>query len=203
MRPLKRIVKRLSDGLHRRLRAALVRPHLLWRRLCYAIRFAGADVTIHPTTWVARKAMIRCTGGGTIVIGKYCEIHEYAMIDSCGGSVRMGDHCSLNPFAIVYGHAGALLGNGVRVAAHVVIIPANHDFRSTKPLHEAGLTGIGITVGDDVWLGAGARILDGVSVGGRSVVGAGAVVSRSIPAGCVATGVPARHKPIQTVAQSE
>lgn len=170
---------------------------LPWRRLCYGIRFAGVNVRIHPTAWVAPKALIRCTGGGEILIGKYCEIHDYAMIDSLGGNVRMGDHCSLNPFAILYGYGGAVLGNRVRIAAHTVIIPANHVYGSTQPLHEAGVKGIGISIGDDVWIGAGARILDGVVIGDGSVVGAGAVVTRSIPAACVATGVPARTRPIE------
>jgi acetyltransferase-like isoleucine patch superfamily enzyme len=167
-----------------------------WRRMFYAVRFAGLNVRIHPTSWVASKAIIRCTGGGEIVIGQGCEIHAFAMIDACGGSVRLGDYCSLNPFAIVYGHGGAKIGSHVRIAAHTVIIPANHNFRSTASLHESGVTGVGITIGDDVWLGAGARVLDGVSIGNRSVVGAGAVVTRSVPSGCVAKGVPARAVPI-------
>lgn len=110
----------------------------------------------------------------------------------------MGDHCSLNPFAIIYGHGGATLGNRVRIAEHTVIIPADHNFRSPAPLHESGVTCVGISIGNDVWLVAGARILDGVAIGNRSVVGAGAVVTRSIPPGCVATGVPARGTSIQS-----
>jgi acetyltransferase-like isoleucine patch superfamily enzyme len=119
------------------------------------------------------------------------------MIDALGGSVQMGDHCSLNPFAIVYGYGGTFLGSGVRIAAHTVIIPTNHVYGSTKPLHKAEVTGVGISIGDDVWIGAGARILDGVVIGDGSVVGAGAVVTRSIPAGCIATGVPARTRTIE------
>lgn len=184
----------------------VLRPYALrllfaWRRIDYAVRFAGRNIHIHPTAWVARKAIIRCTGGGEIVIGERCEIHDFAMIDAIGGSIRIGTCCSLNPFAIIYGYGGTRIGNRVRIAAHSVIIPANHDFRSTLLLHEAGVTGIGISIDDDVWLGAGARILDGVNIGSRSVVGAGAVVTRSIPSGCVAVGVPARAAPITASAK--
>ena len=168
-----------------------------WRRFSYAVRFAGLNVHIHPTAWVSSRAIIRCTGGGEIIIGEHCEIHDYAMIDSIGGKVRMGNHCSLNPFAIIYGHGGTTIGNSVRIAAHTVIIPANHSFRSTARLHESGVTSVGISIGNDVWLGSGARILDGVIIGNRSVVGAGAVVTRSIPEGCIATGVPARFTSIK------
>jgi acetyltransferase-like isoleucine patch superfamily enzyme len=171
----------------------------LLRRIEYAVRFCGLNVQVDPTAWVARKAIIRCTGGGQIVIGQHCEVHDFAMIDATGGSVRIGDHCSLNHFAIIYGHGGTKIGNRVRIATHSVIIPANHNFRSMGPLHESGVTGTGITIGDDVWLGTGARILDGVSIGSRSVIGAGAVVTRSIPPGCVAMGVPARATAIVTL----
>ena len=198
---VRRIFERIPTGVYQRLRAATRGPSLLCRRVRYAIRFAGMNVTVHPTTWVAGHAIIRCTDGGRIVIGKYCEIHDYAIIDSNGGSVQIGDHCSVNPFAILYGHGGTFLGNGVRIAAQTVIIPANHNFRSSTPLHEAGVVGRGIAIGNDVWVGAGARILDGVVIGDRSVVGAGAVVSRSVPTGSVATGVPARFRAYQGASQ--
>ena len=173
------------------------RMRVTFRRVVYALRFAGLNVRVDPTTWVARKAILRCTGGGEVRIGKYCEIHDFAMLDAFGGSVYLGDYCSLNPFAILYGHGGTRVGNGVRIAAHAVVIPANHNFGTTAPLHEAGVTAKGITIEDEVWLGAGVRILDGVTIGHHSVVGAGAVVTRSIPSSCTAVGVPARAIPMQ------
>ena len=187
----------LPSGAKSLLRPLAQRLRVACRRVVYAVRFAGLNVRVHPTAWVARRAILRCTGGGELVIGRYCEIHDFAMLDAFGGSIHMGDHCSLNPFAILYGHGGTRIGNGVRIAAHTVVIPANHNFRTPAPLHEAGLTGRGITIEDDVWLGAGVRVLDGVTIGNRSVVGAGGVVTRSIPPGCVAVGVPARAVPIQ------
>jgi acetyltransferase-like isoleucine patch superfamily enzyme len=187
----------LPSGAKSLLRPLAQRLQLMFRRAAYAMRFAGLNVRIHPTAWVARRAILRCTGGGELVIGRYCEIHDFAMLDAFGGSIHMGDHCSLNPFAILYGHGGTRIGNGVRIAAHTVVIPANHNFRTAAPLHEAGVTGRGITIEDDVWLGAGVRVLDGVTIGSRSVVGAGGVVTRSIPPVFLAIGVPARAIPIQ------
>jgi len=132
-------------------------------------------------------------GGGSITIGRHCEIHDYAMILTYGGHIRIGDHSSVNPFSIVYGHGGTVIGSGVRIAAHTMIIPANH-VRGTedRPLYVAGYTAQGIKIGDHVWIGGGCRILDGVEIGRHAVIGAGSVVTRSVPDHALAVGVPAR-----------
>lgn len=163
------------------------------RRLWWAIRFAGQPIRIDSTSLISNRSVIRASGGGSITIGSHCEIHDYAMILSYGGDIVIGDHCSVNPFTIVYGQGGTRIGNGVRIAAHTVIIPANH-VRGTdqRPLHQAGLTTRGIDIGDHVWIGAGCRILDGVTIGRHAIVGAGSVVTRSIPGHATAVGVPAR-----------
>jgi galactoside O-acetyltransferase len=49
-----------------------------------------------------------------------------------------------------------------------------------------------VIVGDGAWLGAGAKVLDGVTIGSRAIIGAGAVVREAVPDGAVAVGVPAR-----------
>ncbi|MGH8221521.1 MAG: acyltransferase [Woeseiaceae bacterium] len=132
-------------------------------------------------------------GGGSISIGAHCEIHEFAMILSYGGNIAIGDHCSLNPFSIVYGHGGVEIGRGVRIAAHTVIIPANHvRGDDAAPSYLRGLSAQGIRIGDDVWIGSGCRILDGVTIGRHAIIGAGSVVVQSVPDGATVAGVPAR-----------
>lgn len=163
------------------------------RRIYLAVRFAGRSVTVHPTAWVSRRSVIRVNCGGSIAIGKGCEIHPFSMLMTHGGHIRLGDNCSVNPFTIIYGCGGAYIGNNVRIAAHVVIIPENHNpGTDATALHLSGTTRKGIRIEDNVWIGAGVKILDGVSIGRNAVIGAGSVVSRSIPANATAVGVPAR-----------
>jgi acetyltransferase-like isoleucine patch superfamily enzyme len=163
------------------------------RRGRFAVRFFGRPIDIDPSSWVSGRSVIRNCGGGRITIGKNCEIHPYAMILTYGGDIHIGDNCSLNPFAIVYGYGGVRLGNGVRIAAHSVIIPAAHNVSTEgKPFFESGVTGNGIEIEDNVWLGAGVVILDGVNIGRNCIVGAGSVVTKSFSANTTAVGVPAR-----------
>ena len=85
-------------------------------------------------------------GGGSVTIGRNCEIHPLAMILTYGGEIRIGDDCSLNPFSIVYGHGGVRIGNGVRIAAHTVVIPANHTPGDERqPLRLAPVTAQGVS----------------------------------------------------------
>ena len=169
-----------------------------WLRGRYrALRFSiiyPRSIRIDPTSWIASRSVIRITGGGSITIAKNCEIHDYAMLLTYGGDIRIGDHCSVNPFTIIYGHGNVTIGSGVRIAAHTVIIPANHNQgENGRPLHDAGVSARGIRIEDDVWIGAGCRILDGVTIGRNAVIGAGSVVTRSIAANSTAVGVPARE----------
>lgn len=130
---------------------------------------------------------------GTIQIGKRCRILPGAFLASYCGSIELGDDITVNPYCVLYGHGGLKIGDKTRIAAHTVIVPANHVFADpNQSLTGQGLTREGITIGSDVWIGAGCRIVDGVQIGDGCVVGAGSVVTKNLPAFSIAVGVPAR-----------
>jgi acetyltransferase-like isoleucine patch superfamily enzyme len=163
------------------------------RRVGLIVRFAGRPVTVHGTSWVSRRSVVRVNCGGSITIGRNCDIHPFAMLMTHGGDISIGDNCSVNPFTIIYGCGGASIGNSVRIGAHSMIVPENHNRGSDAvPLHLAGATRKGIRIDDNVWIGAGVQILDGVTIGRNCVIGAGSVVTRSLPANVTAVGAPAR-----------
>lgn len=160
-------------------------------------RFEGeiSGISIGRNVVIEEFAKLHCQKGGQIEIGDGSYIGEYAIIHTGkkGGSIKIGQGSGVQSFSIIYGHGGCLIGDNVRIAAHCVIIPANHQFANTsEPIRSQGLSQKGITIEDDVWLGAGVKVMDGVTIGRQTVVGAGAVVTRALPPGSVATGVPAR-----------
>jgi hypothetical protein len=85
------------------------------------------------------------------------------------------------------------MGDGVRIASHASIYGFNHGYADvTLPVYRQPLTTVGVTIGDDVWIGAGAVIVDGVRIGSHSIVAAGAVVTKDVPAYSIVGGNPAR-----------
>lgn len=86
-----------------------------------------------------------------------------------------------------------IIGKNVLIAQMVSIISDQYDYEKVDSLIKKGqIKGRNIVIEDDVWIGAGSIILPGVNIGKHSVVGAGSVVTKSIPQYCVVVGNPAK-----------
>ncbi len=128
-----------------------------------------------------------------LVIGARTRIEHGALLHTQGGSIHIGQGCFIGPYAVVYGHGGLVVGDNVMIAAHCVVVPSNHNFTELAvPINQQSTTDRGVRIEDNVWIGAHAVVLDGVTVGTGSIVAAGAVVTGDVPPGVVVAGVPAR-----------
>ena len=109
-----------------------------------------------------------------------------------GKGIRLGDRSDLGMDALIMGPL--TVGADVMMGPRCVLISDNHATSDTgRPMNRQGyVPSRAIVVEDDVWIGAGVTILPGVRVGRGSVVGAGAVVTKDVPAWSVAAGNPAR-----------
>ncbi|MDF2670129.1 MAG: hypothetical protein K0R67_2435 [Paenibacillus sp.] len=106
-------------------------------------------------------------------------------------SIIMGADCTINSYAVVTGNI--VMGDGVRIASHASIYGFNHGYESTdKPIFHQPIVSKGIEIGDDVWVGANAVIVDGVKIGAHSIIAAGAIVTRDVPPYSIAGGNPAK-----------
>lgn len=131
--------------------------------------------------------------GGKIKIGSNCELRSGCKLLTYGGNITLGHHCSVNPYTMIYGQGNITIGNYVRIATQCVLIPSNHNFSDPDtPITFQGLTNKGIIIDDDVWLGCGVRVLDGVTIAKGCVIGAGSVVAKSTEPYGIYVGVPAK-----------
>lgn len=138
-----------------------------------------------------RKTKIRANG--SVFIGSGCRIGRYCQISPDGGNIYIDENTSINSFSVLSGLGGITIGKYVAIAPRCSIIASNHVFNdSTLPIKKQGLSSKGIVIEDDVWLGIGAIILDGVTIGKGSIVGAGSVVTKNVDPNTIVAGVPAR-----------
>ena len=122
-------------------------------------------------------------------VGDDCEICADVLIRHA--DVTMGKQCSINPMAYLQGKI--IMGDYVRIAPKASIIADNHNHSDVlQPIMKQGTSGKGICIGSDVWIGANACLVDGITVGSHSIIGAGAVVTKDIPTYSIVGGVPAK-----------
>jgi len=127
-----------------------------------ATLIAASDNKVRIAVWSENKHK------GSIFIGDYCMICPGVRIGSAD-SIHIGDNCMLASNAYIADSDWHDIYNRISLG-------------KTAPVH----------IGNNVWIGDSAIICKGVSIGENSIIGAGAVVSKDIPAGCIAAGNPAR-----------
>ncbi len=123
-----------------------------------------------------------------VSLGDASYIAGYAYVT---GEITMGAHCTINPYTVVRGTVK--MGDGVRIGAHASVLGFNHNSDDpTRPIWQQGVSAKGIVIGDDVWIGSGAIVLDGLTVGSHCIIAAGAVVTKDVPDYAIVAGNPAK-----------
>ena len=108
-----------------------------------------------------------------------------------GFNLRLGANVFLNYNCVILDTAPVTIGDDTRIGPAVQIYTADHP--RDPATRRSGLEkGVPVTIGRNVWIGGGAIILPGVSIGDDAIVGAGSVVTRDVPAGATVVGNPAK-----------
>lgn len=124
-------------------------------------------------------------------LGHNSVIESYSCINNAVGDVIIGDHTRIGIHNTIIGPV--TIGDHVNLAQGITVTALNHNFSdTTKRIDEQSISTKHVTIEDDVWIGANAVILPGVTIGQHAVVAAGAVVTTDVPANTVVGGVPAR-----------
>jgi maltose O-acetyltransferase len=109
-----------------------------------------------------------------------------------GGRLEIGDRVFVNYGTSISAHTLVRIGNDCKIGQHTIILDCDYH-NMDHPLHDGGHgPSRPVVLEDGVWLSARVTVLKGVTIGRSSVVAAGSVVTRDVPAGVLAGGVPAR-----------
>ena len=161
---------------------ALVTARARAQRLCRA--FNNSD----PEDFAERNRIL-----GELVgdLGEGCWIEPPLRCDY-GSNLSIGDGTFINLDLVALDTAQITIGSKVAIGPRVTLSAASHPIDAAQRMDELLECALPITIGDYVWIGANVVICPGVTIGPRTVIGAGSVVTKDVPADVVAGGVPCR-----------
>ena len=161
------------------------RPRWFMRLLAPLYQHRGKHSVIH------RSARMDTPPYRIFSLGDYSVIESFACINNAVGDVIIGDHTRIGLHNTIIGPVD--IGSHVNLAQGITVSALNHNFSDTnKRIDEQGVSTTPVTIEDDVWIGANAVILPGVTIGEHCVVAAGAVVTKDVPPHSLVAGVPAK-----------
>tara|TARA_R110000851_G_scaffold91704_2_gene200176 strand:+ start:37120 stop:37731 length:612 start_codon:yes stop_codon:yes gene_type:complete len=148
--------------------------------------------TIHigEQCFIAPQAQLFAEPGRDISIGDQCMIAAEVFMHgpiTLGNEVAINHGCSLDG-----GRNGIKIGSQTRIANNVTIYAFNHGMSPDTPVYQQPATSKGVVIGQDVWIGAQAGIVDGVTIGDHAVIGMGCIVTKDVPHYAILAGNPAR-----------
>ena len=161
------------------------RPRWFIRILAPLYQHRGKHAVVHHSVRMDTPPYRRFS------LGDYSVIESFACINNAVGDVVIGHHTRVGLHNTIIGPVE--IGDHVNLAQGITVTALNHNFAdSNKRIDEQGVSTTLVVIGNDVWIGANAVILPGVTIGDHSVVAAGAVVTKDVPPHSLVAGVPAK-----------
>ena len=161
------------------------RPRWFVRLLAPLYQHRGRHSVIHASARMDTPPYRRFS------LGDYSVIESFCCINNAVGDVLIGDYTRIGLHNTVIGPV--TIGSHVNLAQGITVTALNHNFEDpNKRIDEQGISTTPVTIEDDVWIGANAVVLPGVTIGNHSVVAAGAVVTKDVPPHSLVAGVPAK-----------
>ena len=158
----------------------------------------GKNVTIESHTELDGYASQKIIFGDNVKIGSYSKLLSTSHLATYGVGLKMGNNSAIGDFTHFGAAGGITIGTDVIMGSYISFHSENHNFQDpSKLIREQGVNSKGITIGNNVWVGAKVTFLDGAFLGNNCVVAAGAVVKGVFPDNVIIGGVPAKIlKPI-------
>jgi acetyltransferase-like isoleucine patch superfamily enzyme len=164
----------------------------IWERYLVPRWFVSVYYFVKYRTLISRQARVQFSR--QISFGKGTVVKPFALIQTQGGQITIGHDSAISSFNhITTGTKDVIIGNYVRIAPSVTILGGSRNFRNKSVrIIDQGSFHKGVTIGDDVLIGAGAVIMPGCHIGEGVVIGANSVVNTDIPPYSIVAGIPAK-----------
>jgi acetyltransferase-like isoleucine patch superfamily enzyme len=175
---------------------------LLARYLWLRLRWRGRLVT-DGICFVAPGVKLEIAPGARLVLGRWSWLGHGCKIRVHEGEVRIGAKSVVGQECTISAYQHVAIGRECVIADRVMMIDFDHGVVDVeRPIRVQGIYKRDVNVGNNCWIGYGACILRGVTVGDNSIIGTNAVVAKDVPANVVAGGVPARMIRMRDVPES-
>lgn len=160
-----------------------------WQAEIQSRLLALETVEIGVDVFIAPEARLFAEPGRTLRIGDGVRIAADCVLH---GPITLGAHVSVNHHVTMDGgRAGIHIGANSRIAAYATLYAFNHGMAADRLVREQPVTSSGIRIGEDVWIGAQAGIVDGITIGDGAVVGMNSQVTRDVAPFTIVAGNPA------------
>lgn len=154
---------------------------------------SGRSLTIGNSCYIDALSKNGITVGNNVTIRDGTIIECTSVIRLIAEGVIIGNNVGISQNCFIAARGMIKIGNDVIIGPGVSLFSENHKFDNIEiPIVNQGETRANLTINDDVWIGAKATILAGVTIGAHSVVAAGSVVTKDVPEYSVVAGVPAK-----------
>ena len=161
-----------------------------WRRLLTA---AGRRWHTNGLVFLGRGLELEIGRNGKLDLGRFVWIGDKTKVRCHEGRVEIGAKTVMGQECTISAYQRVRIGEQCVIADRAMFIDFDHGVVEVeRPIRVQGIYKRDVEVGSNVWIGYGACILRGVSVGDNSIVGTNSVVTKDVPANAVVAGIPAR-----------
>lgn len=133
---------------------------------------------------ILKKWLAEC--GENIYIGPNVEIRAHK-------NMKFGSNISINRGCYIDGSGGLTIQDNVSIAHHCSILTTNHTWEDNNlPIKDQAIVKLPVIIKENVWIGCGSRLINGITINNKAIIAAGAVVNKDVPSNSIVGGVPAK-----------